>query len=493
MNAFTPSLVPTAQFDARFDAEVDVLVVGAGGCGLVAALAAQAAGAEVAVVEKLDRFAGNTVLSSGSIPAAGTRLQRDAGIDDDPGRFAADLRRVAGPHDADHMVGRLADVSADLVHFLLDIVGVDLTLITHYRHVGHSVCRLHAPPSRRGADLIGDLERAVEARGIPIAFGNPATALIVEDGTVRGAVTAAEGGEGAHIGAAATVLACSGFGANRALLDRFCPDMAAIPHFGAMGSEGEAVLWGEGLGAKFGNMAAFQAHAGVAQPHGALVTWTVIEKGGVIVDDSGLRFADESLGYSAFGEHAARHDRPTFAIYDSRIRDLTAAGQPEYGELVAHGGAREAATIADLARLIGCPEQVLAATLAQADAAAGREAADPLGRLTWGIAPLSPPYVITRIAPALFHTQGGVIVDTQARVLRADGVPIPGLYAGGGAACGISGRHGSLGYASGNGLLSALGLGFIAGRAAASRAAMARESVDAGSTLVSEATHNEEN
>lgn len=468
------SLVPAAEFDACFDAEVDVLVVGAGGCGLVAALAAQAAGAEVAVVEKLDRFAGNTVLSSGSIPAAGTRLQRAAGIVDDPQRFAADLRRVAGRHDADHMVDRLAGVSAELVHFLLDSVGADLTLITHYRHVGHSVCRLHAPPSRRGADLIRDLERAAEARGIPIAFGNPAVALIVDDGAVCGAVTKAEGGDTARIGAAATVLACSGFGNSRALLDRFCPDMAAIPHFGATGSEGDAVVWGEALGARLGNMAAFQAHAGVAQPHGVLVTWTIVEKGGVIVDDEGARFADESQGYSAFAERAARHDRPTFAIYDRRIRDLTAAGQPEFGELVTHGGAREAATVADLARAIGCPEARLAATLASADAAARGEAADRLGRTAWGLAPLVPPYVVTRIAPALFHTQGGVIVDTDACVLRADGTPIAGLYAGGGAACGISGRHGSLGYVSGNGLLSALGLGFIAGQAAARRAAAAK-------------------
>jgi len=92
---------------------------------------------------------------------------------------------------------------------------------------------------------------------------------------------------------------------------------------------------------------------------------------------------------------------------------------------------------------------------------------DTLGRKAWGLGPLQAPFVATRIAPALFHTQGGLLVDEEARVLRANGGIVPGLYAGGGAAAGISGRAGGAGYASGNGLLAALGLGFIAGRAAA--------------------------
>ena len=169
------------------DLEVDVLVIGAGGCGLVAALAAHEAGAEVAVVEKLPRLAGNTMLSSGSIPAAGTRFQAAAGIIDDPARFAADLRRTAGPHEAEALVDRLADISAPMVEWLADTIGLPIELIGAYRHVGHSVNRLHAVPSRRGADLMQGLWQAAEARGIPLALATPATALHVEDGIVRGA------------------------------------------------------------------------------------------------------------------------------------------------------------------------------------------------------------------------------------------------------------------------------------------------------------------
>ncbi len=88
------------------------------------------------------------------------------------------------------------------------------------------------------------------------------------------------------------------------------------------------------------------------------------------------------------------------------------------------------------------------------------EATDRFGR-TSVEAELAPPYAAVRVVPALFHTQGGLVVDEHARVERADGSTIRGLYAAGGAAQGISG-HGAAGYLAGNGLLPALGLAFLA-------------------------------
>jgi len=455
---------------AEPDLEVDVLVIGAGGCGLVAALAAHEAGAEVAVVEKLPRLAGNTMLSSGSIPAAGTRFQAAAGIADDPARFAADLRRTAGPHEAEALVDRLATISAPMVEWLADIIGLPIELIGAYRHVGHSVNRLHAVPSRRGADLMQGLWQAAETRGIPVALATPATWLLVEDGVVRGAHVQTQGSVKSLIAAKAVILACNGFGHDRELIARHAPDIAGAEYFGALGSDGEAVRWGEALGARLANMGAYQAHSAIAQPHGELVTWTVVEKGGVIVDDTGRRFADETLGYSAFAAPALARGGRLFAIYDSRIREATAAGQPDFGVLVAHGGAPDFGDADALAAACRLPADELGEALALAAGAANGDRLDALGRKAWGMGPLQAPFVATRIAPALFHTQGGLLVDEDARVLCADGGIVPGLYAGGGAAAGISGRAGGAGYASGNGLLAALGLGFIAGRAAAGQA-----------------------
>ncbi|WP_226575594.1 FAD-dependent oxidoreductase [Acuticoccus sediminis] len=449
-----------------FDIEIDVLVVGAGGCGLVAAIAAEAGGASVAVVEKLTRLAGNTLLSSGSIPGAGTRLQAEAGVEDGPERFIADLLAVSGPHEAEHLTRRLAATSAELVEWLIDEAHVTLTLVGTYRHVGHSVTRLHAPPSRRGADLVADLEREASARGIPVALGQPATSLILRGGRVVGVVTRDAEGRESRIGAGAVILASNGFGGAPDLVAAHCPEARGTTYAGAPGSTGEALAWGLELGAATGNLGAYQGHAGLARRSGALVTWTVIERGGIIVDRNGRRIGDETLGYSAFAGVEAAADAPLYMIYDARIEADVASGQPEFAEIAEMGDAAAGADAADLADAIGVHADALGATLADAaNAAAGGE--DAFGRTAWGFGPLGAPLRATEITPGLFHTQGGLMIDDDARVLRPDGSAIAGLFAGGGAAAGISGRAGGRGYVSGNGLLSALGLGYIAGRAAA--------------------------
>lgn len=454
---------------ADFDATFDVLIIGAGGCGLVAALAAidQDPEVQIAVIEKLDRMQGNTMLSSGSIPAANTRFQREAGVQDSPVQFIADLALVTGPHQALHLTERLAHISAELIEWLVDKAGVELSLVQTYKHIGHRVHRLHSPPSRRGADLMHSLFSATEHKDIPVAFGNPATELIIsDDGTIVGAVTETPSGERTLIGAKAVILASNGFGANRDLLARFCPELSQVPYGGSVGSEGEAIVWGEELGAGLANMAAYQAHASLADPHGSLVTWTLVEKGGIIVDQNGCRFGDETIGYSAFAAQELSRQGPFYVIADTRIRDFTAKGQDEYAELCQYGGVFEAANVHDLAQRLSIPADQLGATLDAAMAAAQSGEPDEYGRQDWGLGPLHGPFTATRIGPALFHTQGGLRIDEDARVLRVDGGVITGLYAGGGAASGISGENGGTGYMSGNGLLCALGLGYLAGRAA---------------------------
>ncbi|MGH6896226.1 MAG: FAD-dependent oxidoreductase [Geminicoccaceae bacterium] len=444
-----------------FDITTDVLVVGAGACGLAAAIAAHDADAEVAIVEKMQRPGGNSALSTGSIPAAGSRFQREAGIDDDPRRMIADLMRVSGRHDCATITRCLAEQSASLVEWLVDGIGARLLLITDYCHVGHSVPRLHAPRSRRGQDLVDDLLKAAGGRGIPLALGNDVSELIVEEGAVVGAMVGSD-----RIGAGKVVLATNGFAANPELVRRWCPDIAAAEYFGALGSTGEAMLWGEALGAELANMGAYQGYAAVAHPHDTLLSWTTIEKGGILVGADGGRFGNEDLGYSGFAPRVMAQGTFAYAVYDARIHEI-ACLEDEYAELAGMGGVRHADDASELAALMAIDGDGLRATLDAHAAAARGERADDFGRRSFGLAPLSPRYAIARVKPGLFHTQGGLLVDDRARVLRRDGRPIPNLFAGGGAAAGISGRNGAEGYASGNGLLTALGLGRIAGLAAA--------------------------
>jgi fumarate reductase flavoprotein subunit len=450
--------------------EIDVLVVGAGACGLAAAIAAHDGGASVAILEKRDRAGGNSSLSTGSVPGAGSRYQREAGIVDSPERMLEDLERAAGQGELPMLMRRMATLSADLCEWLVDVVGARMTLITEYCHVGHSVPRLHAPRSRRGQDLVDDLLAAVGRRDIPLAVNNAVSTLYVDGaGAVVGAAVGGPGGETSRIGARSVILATNGFAANRELVRAYCGEIAGAEYFGALGSEGEAVLWGRQLGARLANMKAYQGYAAVAYPHGSLLSWTTIEKGGILVNARGERFGNEDIGYSGYARRVLAQQEAVYAIFDERIREV-ASKEEEFQELADHHGIKSGDSVEELAARFGLPAGALARTIADYNRAASADAGagdDAHGRQRFGLAPLTGRLWICRVTPGLFHTQGGLAVDEHGRVLREDGSAIAGLYAGGGAAAGISGSEGAEGYCSGNGLLTAIGLGFLAGRDAA--------------------------
>jgi fumarate reductase flavoprotein subunit len=210
----------------------------------------------------------------------------------------------------------------------------------------------------------------------------------------------------------------------------------------------------------------------VATPHGILITWALMMAGGIQVNTLGERFANEQVGYA---EHAVEVLRQpggiAWCLHDERIHAI-GLGFPDYRDAVEAGAVRRADSLEELARLTGAPADTLAATLASVSRQQAGEEADRLGRDFTGQPALRAPWYVIRVTGALFHTQGGLAIDAHARVLRADGTPLPNLYAGGGAARGVSGPN-AAGYLSGNGLLSAVNLGFLAGHDAATRFASA--------------------
>ena len=436
---------------------LDLLVIGAGACGLAGAISAHDAGGDVAVLESRDRPGGNSALSTGSIPGAGSRYQQAAGIEDSPERMIDDLIKVAGHHDADDLTRMIAKECGALCEWLIDDLGARMELITAYRHIGHSVERLHAPRSRRGQDLVDDLLRFVAERDIPIAVGNRAESLLVEDGRVVGAIV-----DGETVAARKVLLATNGFAADRDLVAEYCPEIAVAEYFGAPGSTGDAIRWGRELGAAFGNMGAYQGYAAVAYPQGQLLSWTTLEKGGILVGRSGQRFGNEDLGYSGFAARVLGQGEFAWAIYDARIHQIAEA-EEEYAEMSAMGAVTWADTPAELAERVGLDARGLADTVTTYNRAANGQGEDAFGRTAFALAPLEGRLAAVKVKPGLFHTQGGLLVDAEARVRRLAGGTVPNLFAGGGAAAGISGRDGALGYASGNGLITALVLGRRAG------------------------------
>jgi len=447
-----------------FDASVDVLVVGGGGGGLVAALSAAAPGLEIAVIEKSHRIGGNTALSSGSVPGAGTRFQREAGIDDCADLFAADITRRTGGTAPAHLVRRLAEESAPLVEWLVDEVRVPLRLVPDLRKVGHSVPRTHAPPGREGTQVVDALEAAATAAGVMISPGHALESLVADDGGDVVGVVVRHDGATLSIGARRVILAANGFAGNRAMLARYAPEVAAAPYFGHPDNTGDGIGAALALGANVVNMAAYQGHASVSDPHGALMSWTAIERGGYLVNSDGERFTNETLGYSGCAAEVLRQpDRRAFVVIDGRTDGYMRANVPDFVAIDGYGGVRRGATLREAAAGLDIGARRLDVTHEAYQAAARAGTGDPFGRADFGQAPLEPPFAIVRVTAGLFHTQGGLDIDEDARVRRPDGSVIGNLYAVGGTAVGVSGSDGGRGYCSANGLLAALGLGRIAG------------------------------
>ena len=462
------SVQPAAGRD--FAVHVPVLVIGAGACGLTAALAAHDAGAEVLVLERDPSPSGSTAMSSGMIPAAGTRLQAARGVTDSVALMAADIQVKAHGENDPAMVQAICDASGPTIDWLVDVHHLPLMLVEGFLYPGHSVARMHAPASRSGADLVGGLLSAATAAGIDIVCDATVTTLYAEaDGRVRGVAFARPDGTVETIGCDTLVLACSGFGGNGDLLRRHIPEIAAAQYYGHTGNRGDALLWGEALGAATKNLGAYQGHGSLAQPHAILITWALMTEGGIQVNAEGQRFSCEHDGYSEQAMRViAQPGGFAWNIFDARLHRL---GQDfeDYRDAMAAGAVKTAADIAGLAATCNLPFDALAETLAGVAALARGEGVDRFGRDFTARPALVAPYHAVKVTGALFHTQGGLAIDTEARVLRADNTPLPNLFAGGGAACGISG-HGRDGYLSGNGLLAAVVLGARAGRTAAARA-----------------------
>jgi fumarate reductase flavoprotein subunit len=425
--------------------KVQVVVVGAGACGLSAALAARDAGAEVLVLERDASPSGSTALSSGFVPAAPTRFQRAA---DSAELMAADIQRKNKGQANGRIVDAVCSASGPAIEWLADRHGVPFQLVEGFLYPGHSVERMHCVPEKTGAALMACLLNA--SRDIDVLCS--ARVSHIDGKSVKferpdGAAEEVEYGS--------LVLACSGFGGNPAMVKQHLPEVADALYFGHAGNQGDAMRWGAQLGAALSGMTAYQGHGSVASPHGILITWALMIEGGFQVNQRGERFANEHAGYSEACLPVLRQPGGVaWCIYDERLHQLGMTF-PDYQEADRAGAVKSDPAFPLLQKTL---ENV------RGYATGGQQ--DPFGRDFTSRPVLQPPYYAIRVTGALFHTQGGLVVDERARVLDKRGKPIPNLFAGGGAACGLSGEH-VWGYLSGNGLLSAIVLGRIAGTSAA--------------------------
>jgi fumarate reductase flavoprotein subunit len=428
--------------------EVPVAIVGAGACGLTAALVLRDAGIDCVLLERDAQPRGSSALSSGFIPAAGTQVQRAAGVRDDSAeRFAQDIQAKAHGTAAAHLVSAYAQAIAPAIDTLQARHGLAFELLQGFLYPGHSVLRMHTLPQRTGAALVAALEAAAVRAGAMLVTEALVRELWIDaQDRVVGLAYLRPDGTLEHLACRALLLACNGFGGNAEMVAECLPEMREAVFAGHAGNDGSAIAWGRAIGARLADLGGYQGHGSWAVPQGALISWALMMEGGIQVNAGGERFHDETAGYSeASVQVLAQPGGIAWNVIDERLLTL-GRGFPDFVAAQEAGAVRLADDVPALAALIGCDAAVLARTLAGTR--------------------LQAPYSAIKVTGALFHTQGGLDIDADCRVLRADGSPLPNLLAAGGAARGVSGNA-VWGYLSGNGLLSAVAGGYIAAQSAA--------------------------
>ena len=337
----------------------------------------------------------------------------------------------------------------------LEKMGLPFEIVDGFLYSGHSVRRMHTMPEKTGATLMTRLVQVANDLGADFLGQSLVCELwINSEDRVLGVGYQRPDGAIEHLACRELLLACNGFGGNTDMVKELLPEMANAVFAGHQGNDGTAIQWGRQLGLQMGDLDAYQGHGSWVTPQGALMTWAFIMEGGVQVNALGQRFNDETGGYSEAAVHVlSQPGSVAWNIFDAPLLELVRSF-PDYRDAEAAGALRTAKDVAGLAAIVGCHEAALQATLNEVRAGH----TDSMGR-TFSRS-LQAPYHAIKVTGALFHTQGGLEVDAHCRVMKTNGQVLTNLYAAGGAARGVSGR-GADGYLAGNGLLSAVGGGWL--------------------------------
>ncbi len=449
------------------DYTVPVVIVGGGACGLTAAISARQQGADVVVLERDAHPAGSTAMSYGGICGAGTAAQRRSRVQDQALWLMDDILGITKGQTDPGLARTIAENSGPTLDWLIEDLGFDLEVETQWSGLGHRVPRLHMPPGRSGEVLMGMLLSAAERAGVDILTQARVTSLIVDDEERVLGVRVERPGETENIGVEQLILASCGYGANEELINKHMPELEGAQYYGHEGNVGDALLWGQAIGAEVADLGAYQALGSLSSPGNLVIPHTLLIGGGVQVNASGNRFENELHDIS--GQALTILQQPDgicWIVYDERLHSEAHASFDEYKDAVSLGLAKSAGSWEGLAQQMRVPEEALAGAMTIVSECKSGVQKDAFGRDLENVEQLNAPFYAIKVTGALFHTQGGLCVDEKARVKRIDGGTFPNLFAGGGAARSVSGPS-VWGYLPGMGLCTAVTLGKLAGEEAA--------------------------
>ena len=437
LNAFPDKKEEPVAEKKNEELSTDIVIVGAGGAGMTAAINAAQAGKDVILLEKMPYAGGNTTKATGGMNAAETHYQAEQGIEDSVEQFVEDT--MEGGHNINDraLVETMAENSAEGIDWL-DSIGAPLPKVSFSG--GATNARIHAPEdgSGVGAYLVTALLKKVNDLDINVMYNTTATELISSDGTVTG-VKAESNDTNYTINAKAVILATGGFGNNEDMIVKYRKDLKGTVTTNAPGITGDGIVMAEDVGADLVDIEQIQLHPTVEQKTSMLITESVRGDGAILVNQDGKRFTDELLTRDVVS--AAELEQPgsyAYIIFDQRLREGLKATE----KYISTGITVQGDTIEDLAEKIDVDPKTLAETLNNWNKYVADKNDPDFGRTTGMEKDLSQaPYYAIKIAPGIHHTMGGVHINTSAEVIDTDDQVIPGLFAAGEVVGGVHGGN----------------------------------------------------
>ena len=445
------------------DGSCDIVIVGAGGAGLSAAVAAAESGAgSIIVLEKRGIIGGNTNYSTGGINAAETDTQKSLGIEDSKQLFFDDTMRGGKDENFPELVWNFVEHAPGTINWLIG-KGADLSDVGLMG--GSSVKRTHRPKGGTaiGPHLMKVLKTASADENIEIRTSNTVLGLTSSGSTVTGVQVQNADGSTYKLKAKAVIIATGGFGANLEMVEEYQPWLHGFATLNHPGATGDAFGWVTALGGATVQMENIQIHPTAEAENHILITEAVRGNGAILVNREAKRFVNEMETRDVVSAAILRQTSgDAYLIFDQEVRKSLASIETYANQHLL----KEGSTLPELADAAGLPLEALEATMiryagqqkAGVDEDFGRSATEMTAALQ------TPPFYAVRVKPAIHHTMGGLRVNTGTQVLKADGTPIPGLYAAGEVTGGLHGAN-RLG---GNGVADIVVNGKLAGEAAAS-------------------------
>ncbi len=500
----------TKAEDAVVDA--DIVIVGAGGAGMTAAITAANEGKNVVVLESQLMVGGNSVRATGGMNAGDTVYQDENEFGESAGvektlktaadkyadnetitalaktvseQWAAYQANPVGYFDSvelmelDTMIGgkgindpalvqTLCANSADAIDWL-DEHGITLHSVSSFG--GASVKRIHRPVDAEGKTvsvgsyMIPLLQENCEKAGVQIMLNTTANEILTDaNGAAVGVKATGASGETVTVNAKAVVITSGGFGANLDMVVKYKPELKGFMTTNASGIQGQGIEMATAIGADTVDMDQIQIHPTVEANTAALITEGLRGDGAILVNAEGKRFIDEvGTRDVVSAAEIAQTGSYSWLVVDQAMADASSVIQG----YIKKGYTVEGATYEELAKAMGVDEAAFAQTMADWNSCVEAKSDAEFGRTSFANKLDTAPYYAIKVTAGVHHTMGGLKINTNTEVLKADGSVIPGLFAAGEVTGGVHGAN-RLG---GNAVADFTVFGRIAGAAASKYAA----------------------